>query len=144
MKIRIALLTLTLLITAMLAPLSLANKDFSSFDVSEIFIEEENNPDDTSDDKSVIGGLETASQAEGAASDSPIVLFILRVINILTLLVGTFAFVMILIGGFIFATSGGDEGRVDKGKSIISQAVIGLVFAFMSYSIVLFVQSFFY
>lgn len=49
---------------------------------------------------------------------------ILRVINILSLLVGSFAFIMIVIGGFIFVTSGGNEAQTDKGKSILSQAIL--------------------
>lgn len=78
------------------------------------------------------------------AGTSPVGALILRAINILTLLIGTFAFVMIVIGGFIFATSGGEETQVDRGKAILTQSLAGLAVAFMSYFIVTFIQTFFY
>lgn len=145
MKFKLSLVALASFLMVSLAPLSLANteKDFSSFDVGSIFIEDDKGTETTEDDESVIGDLRAETEANANVS-SPAMALILRVINILSLLVGTFAFVMILIGGFIFATSGGDEGQVDKGKAILQQSIVGLVFAFLSYSIVLFIQSFFY
>lgn len=139
MKIKIALLSLASFLMLMTGPTVLADKDFSGFNVSDIFVEEVVD----GEEQSIIGDLQTEAESDPGVS-SPAMAFILRIINVLTLLVGTFAFVMILIGGFIFATSGGDESKVDKGKSILTQAIVGLVFAFLSYSIVLFVQSFLY
>ena len=69
---------------------------------------------------------------------------LLRAINILSLLVGTFAMLMLMYGGFTFITSGGDEGRTDKGKAVIGQAIGGLAIALMSYIIVTVVLSFFF
>lgn len=69
---------------------------------------------------------------------------ILRAINLLTLLVGTFSFVMILVGGIMFVTAGGEENRIDKAKAILNQAVVGTILAFLAYFMVVFVQSFFY
>jgi hypothetical protein len=140
MKIKIAVLTLASFLMLMSVPTMAIAKDFSGFDVSEIFVEE------VTDDgeQSIIGKLEETAAKDETGNTSPAMLLILRAINILTLLVGTFAFVMILIGGFVFATSGGDETKVDKGKAILTQSIVGLVFAFLSYSIVVFVQSFLY
>ncbi|MBT5516461.1 hypothetical protein HOK22_00955, partial [Candidatus Peregrinibacteria bacterium] len=69
---------------------------------------------------------------------------LLRAINILSLLVGTFAFVMLMIGGFIFIVSGGNETQIDRGKSIMAQSVLGLVVALLAYFIVTAVLAFFY
>jgi len=144
MKIKLLILTLASFLLVSMSPLTLASKDFSGFSVTDIFIEDEGEDlESTKDDESIIKDLIEEADANDNVS-SPVMAFILKLINILSLLVGTFAFVMILIGGFIFATSGGDEGQVDKGKAILTQAIVGLVLAFLSYTIVLFVQSFFY
>ena len=45
------------------------------------------------------------------------------------------AVVMIVIGGFQYVTGGGDASRVGAGKKRISEAVIGLVLLYASYSI---------
>ncbi|MFT7184247.1 MAG: hypothetical protein ACI9QC_000585 [Oceanicoccus sp.] len=142
MKIKIAILALASFLMVSSGPTVLAEKSFSGFSVTDIFVEDDKGTDSSSDDESVIADLIEDAKEPGV--DSPLTALILKIINILTLLVGTFAFVMILIGGFIFATSGGDESRVDKGKSLLTQAIVGLVFAFLSYSIVVFVQSFLY
>ncbi len=41
-------------------------------------------------------------------------------------------------------SSEGDDNRVQKGKTILTQAIIGLVLAFSSYVLVTFVQSLLY
>lgn len=112
-----------------------AIKDTSSFDVFDIFSIDEAHEGTTAAD------LEAEAAAKGT---SPIGVLILRAINILMLLIGTFAFVMIIIGGVMFATAGGEESSIDRGKAILTQAIFGLVIAFMSYMIVAFIQSFFY
>lgn len=76
--------------------------------------------------------------------DSIAIALILRVINVLSLLIGTFAFVVILYSGIMMVTAGGDENRIDRSKGILIQAIFGLVLAFSAYFIVIFVQSFFY
>lgn len=45
------------------------------------------------------------------------------------------ATVMIMIGGFQYLTAGGDQGRVTKGKTKITDAVLGLAVLFTSYLI---------
>jgi hypothetical protein len=109
-------------------------KEYSSFDVFDIFSIDEDHETNA----------EAVEQEATGKQTSPIGVIILRAINILTLLIGTFAFVMIVIGGFMFSTSGGEQTRVDRAKAILTQSVAGLAIAFMSYLIVTFVQSFFY
>lgn len=69
---------------------------------------------------------------------------ILRVINILLLTIGTFAFVVIFYAGLKLITAGGDTGKIDSAKPVLTQALTGLVITFFAYYIVTFVQSFFY
>ncbi|RJO58868.1 hypothetical protein C4546_04685 [Candidatus Parcubacteria bacterium] len=64
------------------------------------------------------------------------------VLNIITFvlgLLGLIAVIMILYGGFIWLTAGGNEDKVDTAKKIISSAAIGLVVVLISWAIVNFV-----
>ncbi len=64
------------------------------------------------------------------------------VLNIITFvlgLLGLIAVIMILYGGFIWLTAGGNEDKVDSAKKIISAAAVGLVVILISWAIVNFV-----
>lgn len=54
-------------------------------------------------------------------------------------LLGLIAVVMILYGGFVWMTAGGNEDKVDTAKQIISAAAIGLVIVLIAWAIVNFV-----
>jgi hypothetical protein len=57
-------------------------------------------------------------------------------INILSLLVGIAAVIMIIVAGFRYVTSGGDSGKVSGAKDAIIYAVVGLIIAGFSQAIV--------
>lgn len=61
------------------------------------------------------------------------------VINILSLLVGITAVIMIIIGGLRYITSNGDSGSITSARNTILYAVIGLVIVAMAQAIVQFV-----
>lgn len=131
------LATLLLALSLTLNPAQLAWADSSdSFNVFEIL------EVDTGEDTTEFS--ENIREEAGKKSTSPAGAIILRAINILSLLVGTFAFILILIGGFMMITAGGDESKVDRAKNLLTQAVTGTFLAFMAYFIVVFIQSFFY
>jgi len=73
-----------------------------------------------------------------------VAVYIVRLINFLSLLIGSFAFLAIVIGGIMLVTSGGQEQQLTKGKDVIKYAIIGLAVALASYFITAFVQSIFY
>ena len=54
---------------------------------------------------------------------------------------GSFALLMFIYGGFTWVTSAGSEERITKGKTIVRNAVIGLVVVFLSYGIINFALS---
>jgi hypothetical protein len=62
-----------------------------------------------------------------------------QIINIMSLVVGVVAVVMIIIGGFKYVTSGGDSGNVTGAKNTILYAVVGLVVVALAQVIVRFV-----
>src|SRR3989338_1303884 len=140
MKKIFATLALMLGISGLLVPAALAT-DYGTFEISEIL----NVTDETDDNVDVSTGFwdsiqEDAEQKGTSRAGAEI----LRAINILTLLVGTFAFVVIMYGGFMLVTANGEESKIERGKCILLQAILGLFLAFLAYFIVSFVQSFFY
>lgn len=61
--------------------------------------------------------------------------YISGVYRFLISIVGVVAGVFLLIGGFQYATAGGDKTRVESGKKRITNAMMGLILAFGSYII---------
>lgn len=62
-----------------------------------------------------------------------------EIINILTIIVGVIAVIMIIIGGLRYITSGGDSNKVSSAKNTILYAIIGLVIVALAQVIVRFV-----
>ena len=63
---------------------------------------------------------------------------VLNFINWALGLLGLVAVIYIIIGGYMYLTSGGNEERVDKAKMYIKNAVIGLVVVLLSWAIAFF------
>ena len=61
------------------------------------------------------------------------------IIGIILGFLGLIAVVIILIGGFMWMTAGGNEERVKKGRQFIINGVIGLVIILAAYAIAKFV-----
>ncbi|HMQ01933.1 MAG TPA: pilin [Candidatus Doudnabacteria bacterium] len=66
---------------------------------------------------------------------------IVRIINILLMLAGILAVIFIMVGGFMLATSAGNENRLTQGKKTLIYAVAGLIVTILSFTIVALVQS---
>ena len=62
-----------------------------------------------------------------------------RIITTLFSILGVLFTVLIVYAGYLWMTARGDDEQVSKAKSIISQAVIGLIVLLMAYSITSFV-----
>jgi hypothetical protein len=54
---------------------------------------------------------------------------------------GLIAVIMILYGGFVWMTAGGNEDKVATAKKVISAAVVGLIVVLIAWAIVTFVVS---
>ncbi len=76
-----------------------------------------------------------------AATGDDIASIIGSVISLLLFLAGAIAALVIVVGGIRYITSDGDAGAASKAKNTIIYALVGLVIAIMSYSIVNFVIS---
>lgn len=62
-----------------------------------------------------------------------------RIINILSIIVGVVAVVMIIVGGLRYITSGGDSSKVGTAKTTIIYAIVGLVIVALAQLVVHFV-----
>lgn len=61
------------------------------------------------------------------------------VINIILMIIGVIAVIMIIVGGIRYTLSGGDAGSTKSAKDTIMYAVIGLIVALLGFAIVNFV-----
>ena len=124
---------------------ALAADIVDNFDVFEVFSIDEDQEDEVDGSTTISDNIRDAANALPGENKGNIVMaLMLRVINVLLLLIGTFAFLVIFYSGVLLVTANGDEGKLEKGKNMIVPAILGLVFAFLSYYIAVFVQSFFY
>lgn len=62
-----------------------------------------------------------------------------RVITTILGLSGVLALIAFIYGGIIWMISGGDPGKITKGKNMIVWAIIGLVVIFISYAALTFI-----
>lgn len=73
----------------------------------------------------------------GVAASGSLTDLIFKVIQFLLLLAGIIAVLMLIIGGFWYLTSAGNEEQAEKGRKAIINAIIGLVVIILSYAIVM-------
>ncbi len=79
---------------------------------------------------------ETATQVgENISTQSNIVATAFTVINWVLSATFAFAVIMLIIGGFRYITSAGNEGQAEAAKETITQAVIGLVIVLLAFVI---------
>lgn len=90
----------------------------------------------------ICAGIGSASGSSGCADDPADtgVNDVLRtVVNILSIILGIAAVIMIIIGGLKYVTSGGDSSKTASAKNTIIYALIGLVVALLAQVLVHFV-----
>jgi hypothetical protein len=68
---------------------------------------------------------------------------LLNVLNFLLGIVGVLAIIMLVVGGVMYLTSGGDEGRIETGKKIVIWSIVGITVALSALIIVSQIASFF-
>jgi len=163
-KILTILISLSMLMTQLGIHTTLAGTTDEAVDASTsggADEEEENASASTDHDSTVLDSFSITTylavpqsdEAEGSqdqtyltndSEQSPLTQFILLIIKFLSQLIGTISMVLIIIGGMLMLASEGDDNRIQKGKTIITQAIIGLILALTSYILVTFVQSLLY
>lgn len=59
-----------------------------------------------------------------------------RIVNILSIIVGVVAVIMIIVGGFRYITSGGESSNVSGAKNTLIYAIVGLIIVALAQFIV--------
>lgn len=84
-------------------------------------------------------GNEAYGEDVGAPDRTQLATTIGKIVNAALGLLGVVLLVLILYGGFLWMTAGGNEDQVSKAKKIITNAVVGLVIIMAAYAIAGFV-----
>lgn len=95
-------------------------------------------------DATAISPFGTACSANGGATlckskGDQATTLIKNIINLLIYLIGIISVIMIVVGGLKYTTSQGDQSGLTSAKNTILYAIVGLVVAVLSFSIVNFV-----
>ena len=69
-------------------------------------------------------------------NDSSFTGFVIRIINIALAVAGLLAVLFLIIGGFRYITSAGNEESAEQAKKIITNSIIGIVIIILSFVIV--------
>jgi len=83
----------------------------------------------------VTGGLEAVGEGAGIATTTDIRVVIARIIQVLFGFLGIIALSLVVYGGFVWMTAGGDAEKVGKAKKILVNAFIGLAIVLLAFSI---------
>lgn len=83
--------------------------------------------------------LDTGEAGFGTREPRPLTVTVGKIINSVLTILGIVAVALILYAGFLWMTARGNEQQVEKARSILTQAVIGLIIILAAYSIARFV-----
>lgn len=92
---------------------------------------------DAKDD--ICAGIGAATGGNCTNEDNRITTTIKNIVNLLSVIVGIVAVIMIVIAGFKYITSAGDSSSIASAKNTLIYAIVGLVIVAMSQFIVQFV-----
>ena len=84
-------------------------------------------------------GIEGIREPLGATAVD-IRIIIARIIRVALGFLGIIFLILVLYGGFLWMTAGGNEERIEQAKKMFYNAVVGLIIILASYAIVLFVM----
>lgn len=83
-------------------------------------------------------GLEQVGQ-EVELGGADVRVIVARIINVFLGLLAAIALILVLYGGFLWMTAGGNPEQVEKAKKVLTNAAIGLAIILMSWAITIFV-----
>ena len=86
-------------------------------------------------------GLEETAVAAGLKTSVTLPVLVGNVIGTVLSLIGVIFFALMIYGGFLWMTAGGDVEDVKKAKAMLQQAIIGVAIILAAYAISEFVVS---
>ncbi len=84
-------------------------------------------------------GLDAAATAAGLKTDIPLEFKAGQIVGAILALVGILFFVLMIYGGILWMTAGGNDTQVKNAQKTITAAVIGLVIVISAYAITMFI-----
>ncbi|MEI8232376.1 MAG: hypothetical protein WCG44_01395 [bacterium] len=81
------------------------------------------------------GGYQPGTGTDATGSTSAIEKLISNVLVVLTVVAGMAFVLYFLLGGLNWITAGGDKGKIDKAKGMMTNGAIGLIVIALSYAI---------
>jgi hypothetical protein len=81
-------------------------------------------------------GLSGLFGSGGLTSNTSLPQLIAYVIQLMLLFAGGVAIVFVIIGGYQYITSGGNEESAEKGRKTLTNAIIGVIIIILSYTII--------
>lgn len=60
----------------------------------------------------------------------------LNIVNFFLFFLGFIATIMIIYGGILYVTSGGEQEKIDKAKKILLYAIVGIIIILLSFAVV--------
>jgi FMN-dependent NADH-azoreductase len=81
-------------------------------------------------------GLQSIFGTGGLNSSQSLSDLIANVIRVLLIFAGVIAIVFVIIGGYQYIVSGGNEETAEKGKKTLINAIIGIVVIVLAYAII--------
>ncbi len=85
-------------------------------------------------------GMETFQNVTGLGN-VPLPVAIARIVKIILSFLGLIAVVIIIIGGFQWMTSGGNEEKIGGAKKLMGAGIVGLAIVVLAYAITTFIVS---
>ena len=91
--------------------------------------------------KAIMDALDVTAKAIGFGEPKTIPEIVGTIIGAFLSLLGIILVCLIIYGGFLWMTAGGNEYKVLKAKGVLNNAIIGLIIILSSYGITLFVMN---
>jgi len=83
-----------------------------------------------------------AGSAQGVAKGTDVIGIALKFINFAIIAIGVLGVIMFIVAGFLYMTAGGDQSKIDRAKSTMTYAAVGLAVAVLGYVVVATVQKY--
>lgn len=90
------------------------------------------------------GGTKSSSACSDQTTKNPLTGnngVLRRVTRIVAVITGSVAVIMVLVGGIMYITSGGDPGKVSTAKNTVVYAAVGLVIIVLAQALIAFIIS---
>jgi len=79
--------------------------------------------------QAILGGNTSGDASSWVSNSLTLQQIAINVLNLLLSVLGIIAMISMVIGGMMFLTAAGDERRIDKGKSIFTYSLLGVIAA---------------